>query len=179
MLLFILLGALAWISMLLFIPLDAVAWITMLLFIPLDALAWITMLLFAPLGALAWITMLLFIPHSSRRIGLDHHATVNSSRRLDLDHLVTFHSSRRLFSTVGSLDRITMLFRRLGLVDRVVEGVEAAGLKCTVYDQEIFIAQRKFINAKCLEFTISKFFIILWKCSLMLNGLELSSKSTL
>ena len=152
-LLIILLGALAWITMLLFIPLDAVAWITMLmlLFIPLDALAWITMLLFAPLGALAWITMLLFIPHSSRRIGLDHHATVNSSRRLDLDHLVTVHSSRRLFSIVGSLDRITMLFRRLGLVDRVVEGVEAAGLKCTVYDQEIFIAQKKFINAEWLR----------------------------
>ena len=44
-----------------------------------------------------------------------------------------------------------MLFRRLGLVDRVVEGVEGAGLKCTVYDQEIFIAQKKFINAEWLR----------------------------
>jgi hypothetical protein len=29
------------------------------------------------------------------------------------------------------------LFRRLGLVDRVVEGVEAAGFKCAIYDKEL------------------------------------------
>jgi hypothetical protein len=29
------------------------------------------------------------------------------------------------------------LFRRLGLVDRVLEGVEAAGFKCAIYDKEL------------------------------------------
>ncbi len=33
--------------------------------------------------------------------------------------------------------RDTVPFRRLGLVDRVVEGVEAAGFKCTIYDKEL------------------------------------------
>ena len=57
-------------------------------------------------------------------------------------------------------------FRKLGLVDKVVEGIESAGLKCAVYDQEINIRnhtwvlgedthrQNSFFNGRCLNINI-------------------------